>query len=143
MRLIWGIVVCGLALFAWGGQTISWFAPGTAVKLGLMEDPDDVEPTFLADMRGEALWDTLTLWTMVVAGVLLMADHDGWPYLGLVGGGMYVYFSGRGVLVRAALLQRGLRIGDPKTVRVGILMLALWGLVGLITIVAAVVALEG
>lgn len=50
---------------------------------------------------------------MVVAGVLLILNNGVWAYFGLVGGGMYVYFAGR----------------------------AIWALVGLITIAAAVVAL--
>ncbi|MCP4966206.1 MAG: hypothetical protein GY926_13355 [bacterium] len=62
-----------------------------------MEAEDDVEPTFWADIRAEALWDAMTLWVMAAAGVLLIADAAAWPYFGLVGGGMYLYFGGRGI----------------------------------------------
>lgn len=143
MQLFWGIVVVALSLLCWGGQAISWFAPATAVRLTLMEDPNDVEPTFWSDVRGEALWDVLTTWTMVAAGALLIVDVDAWAYFGLVGGGMYVYFAGRGVFTRTAMLQRGLRIGDERSVRVGMAFLTVWGFMGLITIGAAIAALEG
>jgi hypothetical protein len=107
-----------------------------------MEAEDDVEPTFFADVRGEAVWDTLTLWTMVVAGVLLIADAGAWPYFGLVGGGMYLYFGGRGIFVRVAMMRRNLRIGAPANVRLGLVCSALWAVMALVTIVAAIGALE-
>lgn len=141
MEVVWGIVVVVLSLLAWGGQTIAWLAPATAVKLQLMEAEADVEPVYCADIRGEARWDCLTLWTLVVAGFLLILDNPGWAYFGLVGGGMYVYFAGRGILTRLELRRRGFRIGSPSSVKLGLAMLVIWGVMGLITIIAAVVAL--
>lgn len=142
MGILWGVVVVALSLLCWGGQVISWFAPETAVRLTLMEAEESVEPTYFADVRGEALWDTLTLWTMVAAGVLLIADDPVWAYFGLVGGGMYVYFAGRGIATRRAMQQRGYRIGAAQNVRIGYLFLAIWGVMGLITIAAAATTLS-
>lgn len=141
MGILWGLVVVALSLLCWGGQVISWFAPATAVRLTLMEAEDTVEPTYFADVRGEALWDTLTLWTMLIAGVLLTLDVSAWAYFGLVGGGMYVYFAGRGIVTRRAMQQRGYRVGVAQNVKLGYVFLAVWGVMGCITIVAAVVAL--
>jgi hypothetical protein len=141
MAIAWGILVIVLSLLCWGGQTIAWLAPDAAARWNLMEAEDDVEPTYWADIRGEAPWDALTLWTLVVAGVLLVLDRSTWAYFGLVGGGMYVYFAGRGILTRMVMQRRGLRIGAPKNVQLGFTMLAVWGVTGLITIVAAVAAL--
>ncbi|MCP4966191.1 MAG: hypothetical protein GY926_13270 [bacterium] len=84
----------------------------------------------------------MTLWVMAAAGVLLIADAAAWPYLGLVGGGMYLYFGGRGISARLTMTRRGLRIGTPESVRTGIIFLAVWGAMALITIVAAITALE-
>lgn len=83
--LVWGILLTALSLPAWGGQVIAWRAPAAAQRLGLMEAQDSVEPAFWADVRGEAAWDSLTLWTMPVAGGLLVAGSPGWTYFGLVG----------------------------------------------------------
>jgi hypothetical protein len=141
LEIVWGIVVVALSLLAWGGQTIAWLAPATAVKLQLMEAEADVEPAYWADIRGEARWDFLTLWTLVVAGFLLLLDNPGWAHFGLVGGGMYVYFAGRGILTRLELRRHGLRIGSTASVKLGLVMLVIWGVMGLITIIAAVVAL--
>ena len=96
-----------------------------------------MELAYRADIRGEALWDFYTLWTSV-AGILLILDAASWTSFGLVGGGVYIYFAGRGILTRLELNRRGFRIGDPANVRLGLVMLGVWGLAGLITVVAAI-----
>ncbi|MDH3261800.1 MAG: hypothetical protein OEM84_12630 [Acidimicrobiia bacterium] len=143
MEIAGGIVIVLLSLLAWGGQTLNWFAPNAAGKLNLTEAEDTVEPTYWADIRGEALWDSLTLWTMVPAGILLMVDDAAWAYFGLVGGGIYVYFAGRGILTRLEMQRRGFRIGKAENVKLGLAALAVWGLMGLLAIVAAVISLSG
>jgi hypothetical protein len=142
MQIFWGTVLVASSLLCWGGQTIVCFAPTTGARLGLSEREADVEPTFWADVRGEALWDFLTLWTLVAAGALLIIDHPAWAYFGVVGGSMYVYFAGRGILTRVVMLRRGLRIGTPQGVKMVLTFLALWGATGLVMIIAAVAALR-
>lgn len=143
MNIGWGVVVTVLAALAWVGQTIAWLAPRRAEQWGLTEREAAVEPTFHADVRGEAAWDAFTLWTLVVAGVLLIVDHAAWPYFGLVGGGTYLYFAGRGIVTRRVMQRRGLRIGEPDNVRTIYLFLVIWGLMAAVTIVAGAVALAG
>ena len=142
MNILWGIVLVVLGLACWGGQATSWLAPATARRFRLTDAEDSVEPTFFADVRGEAAWDTLTLWTAVVAGALLLADNPAWAYFGLVAGGMYVYFAGRGIFVRVVMLRRGLRIGLLPDVRAAFVFLTIWGVMGLITITAAWTSLD-
>ena len=141
MEIALGIVIVVLSLLGWGGQTIAWLAPQVAVKLTLMEAEEDVEPTYWADIRGEASWDSLTLWTLLVAGVLLIADNSVWAYFGLVGGGMYLYFAGRGILTRIAMQRRKFRVGKPQNVRLAYVLLTIWGVAAIITVVAAATAL--
>jgi hypothetical protein len=141
VELMWGIVIVVLGLLAWGGQAVSWFAPQAAARLGLAEPEDTVEGVFWADGRGEALWDIVTLWTLPLAGLLLIVGHEAWTWLGLVGGGMYVYFGGRGILTRMEMQRRDYRIGTPASVRVGLLALGVWTVAGAVTIAAAVVEL--
>ena len=54
---------------------------------------------------------------------------------------MYVYFAGRGIFTRVVMQRSGFRIGRTNNVTSAYIFLAIWGLVGLVTIVAAVVAL--
>ena len=141
VAVVWGLFVAVLSFFCWGGQVVAYFAPDAGVRFGLADDPSEVEPAFLADARGEALWDVFTLWTLVVAGVLLAAGQEAWAYFALFGGGTYVYFAGRGVAARLAMRRRGLRIGNPGSVRVALIALSIWGVMAGITAIAAVVAL--
>jgi len=138
----WGLVVTVLSLLAWGGQALSWLAPSLAERLSLTEQATNVEPAYHADIRGEAAWDTLTLWTMAVAGVLLVAEIEAWAYFGLVGGGMYLYFAGRGIVTRATMRRRGFRVGTPSNVHAAYALLSVWAVMALITMVAATIALR-
>ena len=65
MEVLWGLVILALGVLAWGGQAISWLVPSTAARLGLAESQETVDDVYWADIRGEALWDTLTLWTLL------------------------------------------------------------------------------
>ncbi len=141
MGVTWGVVILVLGLLAWGGQAVSWLAPGVAARWGLTETEASVEPAFWADVRGEALWDTLTLWTLPSAGLGLIFNVSWWPYLGMTGGAVYAYFGGRGIVARLEMGRRGLRAGTRPELGAAYVMLPLWGIVGLATAVAAIRAL--
>ncbi len=142
MGVAWGIVMIAASVLAWGGQTLAWLAPTPAERWGLTEAEGQVEPVYHADIRGEARFDALALWTMAVSGVLLVTGTSAWAYFGLTSGGMYAYFAGRGISTRLEIQRRGFRIGSPQNIRIGYLFLTLWGLVAIITIVVAAVDLR-
>ena len=141
MNLIWGIVLLIFALLGWVAQAITAVAPKKAAKLGLSEHESDLDPTFLADIRGEAVWDTIILWILPLAGILLLLNNSLWAYFGLIGGGMYLYFAGRGILTRLAMQRCGIRIGKPGTLNVYYVMLVIWGFIAVVTIIMAVLEL--
>lgn len=143
VNIAWGVVVVVLSLVCWGGQLMAAVAPTQAAELGLADAESEVDRVFWLDGRGEALWDTLILWPMPVAGVMMILDHDWWPYFGLVGGGAYLYFAGRGIAVRLVMRRHGVLIGSARTVRTALVALLLWGAMAVITIVSSVVTLEG
>ncbi len=138
MEFAWGIVLIIAGLICWLGQVITTLSPKHAVRLGLVEPESDVEPVFAADSRGEAIWDSLITWTLPVAGILLTLENPYWPYFGLVGGGMYLYFSGRGIAVRVLMRRRGLRIGAQGDIKTVYIFLASWGIIAIVTIFMAV-----
>ena len=142
MNLIWGaILVVFTLILCWLGQVVNASSPRLAARMGLAEPESDVDPTFFVDGRGEAIWDALILWTLPVAGILLMLDSPWWAYFGLVGGGMYLYFAGRMIVVRLMMQRHGVRIGKPDTVKLYNAVLTLWGLIAVVTIIMAVAAL--
>ena len=143
MNLVWGAILIIFALIVcWLAQVINAFSPTLAARLGVTEPESDVDPAVYADGRGEAIWDAMILWTLPAAGILLILNSTLWPYFGLVGGGMYLYFAGRGIAARLAMQRRGIRIGKPETLKLHYVFLTLWGLIAVITIIMAVAALS-
>jgi len=142
MNIIWGaILIIFTGILCWLGQVINASSPTLAARLGLTEPESDVDPTYFVDGRGEAIWDALILWTLPVAGILLILNNPWWVYFGLVGGGMYLYFAGRMLVVRLAMQRHGIRIGKPETVKLYNAVLILWGLLAVVTIIMALAAL--
>ncbi|MBA4393547.1 MAG: hypothetical protein C0407_08345 [Desulfobacca sp.] len=83
----------------------------------------------------------MIIWILPVAGILLLLNNPLWAYFGLVGGGVYLYFAGRGIAVRLAMQRRGIRIGKPGTLKVAYAALIVWGLIAVVTIALATAAL--
>jgi hypothetical protein len=137
----WGLIVLALSMLAWLGQVVSWLRPELAVRLSLREADADVEPVYASDIRGEAIWDSLSLWTLPLAGLLLVLDQPVWAVFGLIGGGAYLYFAGRGIITRTVMQRSGFRVGAPQSVRMGYVFLAIWGVMALVTMAAAAAAL--
>ena len=141
MDIIWGILLIVFGLIAWGGQVLSALTQKFAEKLGLIEPEADIDPAdsvFYADARGEAKWDSITLWTLPFAGILIILNSPLWIYFGMVGGSMYLYFAGRAIFTRLELRRHGVRIGKPELLKIYFIFVTLWGLIGLATIVKAV-----
>ncbi len=138
MDIIWGILLLIFGLLAWGGQVLSALTPKIAGKLNLIEPETDVDIAFYADTHGEAKWDSITLWTLPFAGVLLLFNDPLWVYYGMIGGSMYVYFAGRAILTRIELKHKGVKIGKPELLKTYYIFVLLWGLIGLATIIKAI-----
>jgi hypothetical protein len=68
-------------------------------------------------------------------------DATAWAYFGLIGGGIYLYFAGRGIVTRTVMQQRSIRIGTPQSVKAAYALLSVWAVTAIITIAAAIVAL--
>ena len=141
LLILWCLIVC------WMGQVLVFVAPNVAMQFGLSEPADSVNPTLWADLQGEAVTDTLlVVWTLGVAGLLLLllpSRHQTlWPYFGLVGSGMYVYFGVRGIFQRLFLQAHDISYGSPSYQAFAMAMCASWALTGLVTIGLAVSELE-
>lgn len=130
MNVVLGVPLLLLGLLAWMGQVLSAVAPVAAARMGLTESPEIVDPTFMADIRAECRWDSLTLWTLPLAAALLLVNHEAWQTVGLVGGAVYVYFAGRGVLQRIEMARRRITIGKASNARLYFVFLGLWGAAG-------------
>ena len=137
--IIWGIILVSVTLKCWIGQIIIALSPRIAVKIRIAEAKSDVDPTFFTDMRGQAIWDSISLWTLPVAGLLLIIDNVLWAYFGLIGGGMYLYFVGRGITSRLTMQRQKINIGRSN-LKVK-LVLTLWGIIAAVTIIISIKSL--
>ncbi len=139
MNVLWGILLTSITLKCWVGQIIIALSPKIAAKIRIIESQSDMDPTFFTDIRSQAMWDIITLWTLPAAGVLLILNNNLWTYFGLIGGGMYLYFTGRGITTRWTMQHQGIHIG--KSNLKANLFLSLWCIVASITIIIAIIEL--
>ena len=141
MYLIWGIILISVTLKVWIGQIIISFSPKIAEKVNIIEPETYMDKTFFLDMRGSAVWDAISLWTLPFAGILLIINNSLWTYFGLVGGGMYIYFVGHTIASHLTMQHHGINIGRAKKLRVKNMILILWGLIAIVTIIMALLEL--
>jgi len=143
MNTLFGITVVLLGLLAWAGQTISFLAPHVAEQWGLQEPEDEVDKTLhIIESKALGLNDMLFTWILPLSGVLMIIEHSMWPYFGLVGGGIYLYFSGMIVFSRLYLQKEGIKIGRPNQIKVAYLFSGLWSASALIMIVMSYIKLS-
>ena len=112
MRIVVGVLCTSLWLL-YAGQALSAVNPGLAVRLRLQDsggDPDDL--THRLEMW-TARFDVLTLWTLPVAGVLMLIDHSWWPYAAMIGGGAYIDGLGRYMFTILGLREKGVWTATP------------------------------
>lgn len=140
MTVVVGVLVLLLGLLAWVGQLLSAVSPALAAKLGLIEPPTELDAVFAADVRAEARWDAWMLWLVPAAMILMLAGVPHWEPVALVGGGMYLYFSGRGVLQRIEMQRKGVAIGPTTTIKFYYAVLGLWAAAGAATIAMALIS---
>lgn len=131
-------VVMGLLL---AGQLLSIIDFEKAQRLGLQEKPEEVDPLVGRLEWGTALWGVLSLGTLPVAGILMLADHSWWPLAALIGGGVYFDTGGREAVKILALHRHGVRVGGPTQLRTFLVTYAVLTAVGCLAVVVGVAEL--
>jgi hypothetical protein len=139
-----GVLILVLGLIAWLGQTLAFLVPAVAVKLGVLEREAEIDPTlYIMEAKVEGLVDILLTWTLPAAALLMILGHPLWPYLGLFGAGVFLYFSGLITLSRVVLKRAGKQVGSPASERAAYLFGSLWALAAFAMIGLAAVHLSG
>jgi hypothetical protein len=118
MRTTLAIVCILFGAFGWVGQVISGINYELAQKLGLQEKSEGTDPLFRLAERNAARWDGVVLWTLILAGILMLLDSAWWPPVALVAGGIYLDGAGREVAKVRSLKQHGVRVGTPGAIEV-------------------------
>ena len=134
-----GIVVFIVGLIAWVGQSLAFLVPSLAVRLGMLEPEEDVDATLrVIEAKAEGLTDMLLCWTLPLSGLLMVLEYPLWPYLALVGAGVFLYLSGLITLSRVFLKREGKKVGQPAYERGAYVFAFIWALCSVAMIVMAV-----
>ncbi len=111
-------ILCLAAWLLYVGQLISVVNFPLAQRLGLQESPDHADPLASCLELWTARWDAFWLWTLPLAGILMLMNHWFWPYMALIGGGAFVDAGGREAAKVLGLNQKGVSTGSRREQRI-------------------------
>lgn len=125
-----GIVALVLGLLIVLGQLISVVNFPLAQRLGLQEKDEGTDLLHRHLELNTARWDLAVLWTLVLAGVVMLADASWWPWAVLIAGGISIDTGGREIAKILGLRAEGIRVGSADEVNLLFGFLALISAVG-------------
>jgi len=139
-----GLAVLIVGLIAWFGQSLAFIAPSLAVWVGVLEPDDEIDATLrVVEAKAEGLTDILLTWTLPLSGLLMVLEHPLWPYLALIGGGVFLYVSLLITLSRVFLKREGKKVGQPASERAAYVFSGIWAVSAVLMIVLASIELAG
>ncbi len=134
-----GIVVIVVGLLVWVGQSLSFLAPDIATKIGLNSPEEEMDQSlYIIETKANGLSDMLLTWIFPLSGLLMILDHKSWPFLALVGSGIYIYFALLTIFSRVFLKRRGKDVGSPSAEKTAYIFSAIWVLSATTMIVLAI-----
>jgi hypothetical protein len=107
-----------------------------AQRLGLQEGPESADPLFIRLEGWTARWDLAWLWTLPVAGVLILLDQAWWPFAAMIGGSAFIDTAGREGAKWFGLRRQGIAVGTPREQRTyvgGLTVMLVLGLLAAVT----------
>ena len=135
-----GIVVIVVGLLVWVGQSLSFLAPDIATKIGLNSPEEEMDQSlYIIETKANGLSDMLLTWIFPLSGLLMVVDHQSWPFLALVGSGIYIYFALLTIFSRVYLKKRGKMVGSPTSEKVAYVFSIIW-IISSVTMIALAVS---
>ncbi len=133
-----GTIVIVVGLIVWVGQTLSFLAPDIATKLGVNSPEEEMDQSlYIIETKANGLSDILLTWTLPLSGLLMIFDHKAWPFLALIGSGIYIYFALLTIFTRIFLKKRGKKVGSLSAEKTAYAFSAIWILTSITMIVLA------
>jgi hypothetical protein len=127
MSFIVGLITLTSGLIAWLGQSLAFLAPSIAVSLGVLEPEEELDATlYVVEARAMGLSDMLMGWMLPLSALLMIVGHPAWPYLALIGAGVFIYFSAVIILNRIYLKRGGKRVGRRASEVAAYVFGAIW-----------------
>ena len=133
-----GIIVIVVGLLVWIGQLLSFLAPDIATKIGLNSPEEEMDQSlYIIETKANGLSDILLTWMLPLSGLLMIFDHKTWPFLALIGSGIYIYFALLTIFSRLFLKKRGRKVGSPSDEKIAYVFSVIWILTSITMIVLA------
>jgi hypothetical protein len=132
IALGWLLIVFGGGLYI--AQIISSINFPLAQRLGIQEKAETSDPLLQRAERYTAYWDLITLLWFPIAGFLMVTNHDWWPIITLVGGGIYLDTAGREAAKNLSFRHEGINVGTAKEQRVYFLSYIAMAVIAIIAI---------
>jgi hypothetical protein len=93
----------------------------------VLEPHDELDPTFyIVEAKVMGLSDMLLGWLLPASAILLLLHHPFWPYLALIGSGVFIYFSMLIIFSRIYLKKSGRKVGSISSVRAAYIFGGIW-----------------
>lgn len=138
MRIALGIVAVVVGAVGFLGQLVSAIDFSLGQRLGFQEGDEHTDSLYRRLEHNTARWDVAVLWTMPVAGVLMLMGHGWWPATELLAGAIALDTGGREATKILGLRSHGVRVGSDRDARIGQAVLVTLAAVGLVLAVHAV-----
>lgn len=132
MRVVLGLVALVVGLVGVAGQFVSVVDFPLAQRLGFQEKADGTDALYIRLESNTARWDLMVLWTLPVAGVLMLLDHRWWPAFELLAGAVTLDTGGREAAKILGLRAAGVRVGEERETRIGLGFLVAMAGIGLV-----------
>lgn len=131
MTIALGLLALIVGAFGVVGQVVSALDFRVAQRLGFQEKDEGTDALYRLLELHTARWDLFVLWTLPVAGILMLLDHPWWPYAALLAGGVNLDAGGREAAKILGARAAGVRVGTPRETRFGLGALTILALLGL------------
>ncbi len=132
MQTALGIIAAVVGVAGLVGQLLSALSTKLAPQQLTQSELSGSDRLYRRLERDSARWDLLVIWTLPVAGVLMLLDHSWWPFVALVACGACAASGGREFAKMLAFRNEGVRIGEDGEIRLALIFLGLWGSVAVI-----------
>jgi hypothetical protein len=134
MRIALSLICILFGAFGWVAQFVSAIHYPLAQRLGLQEKTEGTDALFRIAELSTARWDVCVLWTLPLAGILMLVDHHWWPYVSLIAGGIYLDTAGREAAKMLSLRKGGVRVGSSKDLWIAVVFFSVMAAISLAVI---------
>ena len=132
MQTALGIVGLVVGVAGLVGQLYSALTPKLVPRQRAQDEGSGPDRLYRRLERNSALSDLFVIWTLPVAGILMLLDHSWWPSVALVAAGACAASGGRELAKMLSFRNEGVAIGGEGEIRLALTFVGLWAILAVI-----------